>query len=73
MPCNLSCKIVTASVLCFRLVDFQIVVPKDFFFLLSVFSSISQKPTSHLTSDHLLRFSRYQEFLLQKASKSHFE
>lgn len=46
MPCNLSCKIVTASVLCFRPVDFQIVVLKDFFFLPSVFSSISQKPIS---------------------------
>lgn len=46
MPCNLSCKIVTASVLCFRLVDFQIVVLKDSFFFFSVFSLQSPRSLS---------------------------
>lgn len=74
MPCNLSCKIVTASVLCFRPVDFQIVVLKDFFFSSQCFLfNLPEAYLSHLTSDHLFWFSGYQEFLLQKATKSHFE
>lgn len=71
MPCNLSCKIVMASVLCFRPVDFQIVVLKDFF-LPSVLFNLPEAYLFHLTSDHLFWVSRYQEFLLQKATKNHF-